>query len=101
STTSTKSTAGTTNSGSSIQSASNAGVTSNAHPGILIPSSAYTVTKGWSAVALVQRSPDGMSQMVKNYDPVTDKSTVLSILPLNASLDAISYQGHNMIFRQY
>jgi len=85
----------------SMQSASKAGVASNAHPGILIPSSAYTVTKGWSAVALVQRSPDGMSQMVKNYDPVTDKSTVLSILPLNASLDAISYQGDNMIFRQY
>ncbi|BCL84311.1 hypothetical protein ccbrp13_67760 [Ktedonobacteria bacterium brp13] len=98
------STAGTTNSASSVHQklpASSTGVPVHTHSSMLIPSSAYTVTKEWSAVALVQRSPDGMSQMVKNYDPVTDKSTVLSILPLNASLDAISYQGDNMIFRQY
>jgi hypothetical protein len=61
----------------------------------------FAVTNGWSAVLLTQRSSDGRSQLVENYNPTTDRTNVLLMLPLNAVLDGISHQGNNLIYHQY
>lgn len=61
----------------------------------------FAVTNDWSAVLLTQRSPDGQSQLVENYNPTTDKTSTVLMLPLNASLDGISHNGNNFIYHQY